>query len=139
MSPRTQFCNHRFRELPPLPAHPRDQLDPNPLEGMYCISLSKMNARRQQRRKVLREAPGELFQHALLGDRTRDRLAFQCQVVVKACNDLFRHQRELLQSFMQIEQVAARASLQQRAQLRAEQFLGFERRDLDLSSVLVVF
>ncbi len=106
---------------------------------MDRISVTKTNTRRQQRRDILGQAPGEFFQHALLGDRAGDLLAFKCEIVVKACNYLFRNQRELLQSLMQIEQVAARASLQQRAQFRAEQFLGLERRDLGLSSVPVGF
>ncbi len=134
-----QFFEHWFRELPPLSTHPRDQLYPNPLEGMDRIQFSKLNSHWQQRSDVFGQAPGELFKHALLGHRACYRSAFKCQIVVKACNDLFRGQRELLQSLMQIKQVAARASLQQRAQLRAEQFLGLERRDLSLASVPVVF
>jgi len=40
--------------------------------------------------------------------------------VIKARNDPFWGHRELFESMMQIEQVAVRASLQQRAQLCAE-------------------
>ena len=93
---------------------------------MDRIQFSKLNPHWQQRSDVFGQAPCELFKHALLGHRARDRLAFQCQIVVKACDYFFRGQRELLQSLMQIEQVAARAPLQQRAQLRTEQLLGLE-------------
>ena len=100
-----------------------------------CIASSslKANTRGKQRRDVLGQAARELFQHALLGHRAGDRLAFECQVMIEARDELVRIQRELFKSVMQIEQVAVLAPLQQRAQLGAEQFFGLEGRNLGLA------
>jgi hypothetical protein len=65
----------------------------------------------------------QLLQHALLGHRSRDRLALEGKIVIEAGDDLIRNQAQLFESLVQIEQVTVPAPPQQCAQLRAEQFL----------------
>jgi hypothetical protein len=119
----TQLLDDRVGELPCIPADSRDQLGPDALECLDRILIAPADARRQHRRNVFGQAPGQLLQHALLGHRSRDRLALEGKIVIEAGDDLLRNQAQLFESLVQIEQVTVPAPPQQCAQLRAEQFL----------------
>src|SRR5690606_19109546 len=104
----------------------RHEFNPNALEGAQRIGLIETDTRRQQRRDVFRQAAREFFQHALLGYGSRNGLALEGEVVVEAGYELVHVQSQPLQPVRKVEQVAALASLQKRAQLGAEQFLRLE-------------
>ena len=61
---------------------------------------------RQQRCNIFGQTSSQLLQHPLFSDGTRDRFTFQRQVMHEAGNELIRVHRELLESLVQVEQIA---------------------------------
>ena len=101
-----------------------DQSEPYALECRLCFSGSIKNARSQQRRNIVGQAPRQLGEHALFSVRPRNLVAVVSQVVTKGGDDLLRIQRELNQTFIEIEEVATLVPLEKRAELGAEELFG---------------
>jgi hypothetical protein len=95
---------------------------PDALECGYRIVFMKVDAGRQKRRNVLGQAARQLFQHPLLGVCAGDWFAFERQIVIEAGKKLVGIHGKLLQTHVQVEEIAILAALQERAQLGSEEF-----------------
>lgn len=73
----------------------------------------------------------QLLQHSLLRRSSMNGSALKLKIVVEAGEELATVQIQLLQSFIQIEKkITFLAPLQERPQLRPEEFFRLERDDL---------
>ena len=79
-----------------------------------------MDSSREKRINIFGQAALQLLQHSLFRCGTMNGSTLKLKVVVEAGKELATIQIQLLQSFIQIEEIAVLAPLQERPQLRAE-------------------
>ena len=107
-----QFFERFVGQLPRIPLDADDEFLPDALESLPRIVVVEADTGGQQRCDVLNQAACEFFQHALLGGSARDGFSFKRQVVVKAGDKLVAIHGELVETVVQIEEIAVLAPLQ---------------------------
>src|SRR5690606_1430468 len=85
-----------------------------------------------QRGDVFRQALIEFLEHPFFRVRSADWMAFLIEIVLEARKQLIAVEPELEQPFVEVEEITVLVSLEQRPQLRSEEFLRLERNDLGL-------
>ena len=98
---------------------------PDGIEGVDRNRIVEAHASRKHRLDVLREAAGELPEHALFGVSAADRVILEREMVVEARHHFAWDHCELQQAMVQVEEIAVLAALKHPAMLdhRAQLFV----------------
>ena len=114
---RSEFVDDRLGFVPRLAVQSGNQTEPDALERLERIVIAVDDVGREHRLDVVGQTSRQLVEHPLFRVCSRDGRAFVREVMVERGDHSRSVERQLLQSFVEIEQVASLPALKERPKL----------------------